>query len=186
MKRKSMLVLVILLVMSASIALYAIPSTFGIGSVNYYKYNDLEAGNNDALNTGLRGEFFFSDILGASFDAIVLNSDTVNEDYEMVYMIDVVLRLPLGMVEPYIAVGPAYFGIISGDSSSTSEEPFAYNVRGGVDVNILEWLSIGIESNFLPQDVEDFVNSLANSSFDEFVTKVKDESLIGITAKVKF
>ncbi len=186
MKRKIMLVLVLLLVLSASFALYAVPSTFGIGSVNYYSYYDLEAGNYENFTPGLRGEFFISDFLGVSADAIVTYSIPEYEYYEMVYMIDVVLRAPLGLLEPYIATGPAYRGVIAGDYSSPQEEAFAYNVRAGLDLNIIDWLSLGIETNFLVDDVAEFFEAMADSTSEEIANAIKNYSLIGITAKVKF
>jgi opacity protein-like surface antigen len=186
MKRKSMLILALLLVFSASFALYAIPSTFSVGTVGYYSYYDLEAENYDAYTPGLRAEFYISDFLGFSADAIVIDSIPDYDYYEMIYMIDVVLRAPLGLIEPYIATGPAYHGVIVGDYSSPDEEAFAYNVRGGVDFNILDWLSVGIESNFLVDDVGEFFDTMANSTSEEIATLIKDYSLIGITAKVKF
>jgi hypothetical protein len=181
MKRKGVLVLVLLIAIFASGSLFA-ASTFSIGSVNYYSYFDLEAGNSEDFIPGIRAEFFFSDYLGVSADALVLDSVPDFDYYEMMYIVDVVLRFPLGLIEPYIATGPAYFGYIWGDETVTAEDSFAYNVRGGVDFNILDWLSVGAEVNFLVPDVAAFFENIGELTEEE----IKENSLIGISAKIKF
>ncbi len=185
MKKRSLLVLVLLIAICATSAVYA-ASTFSVGVVNYYSYFDLEAGNTDAYVPALRGEFFLSDYLGVSADALILDSLPDYNYYEMMYILDVVLRLPLGLVEPYIATGPAYFGVIIGDYTETAEDAFAYNVRAGVDFNVLDWLSVGVETNFLVDDVAEFVDDLSNATSEQIADAIKYYSKIGISAKVKF
>ena len=186
MKRKGVLVLVLLVAIFASSSLFA-ASTFSVGSVNYYSYFDLEAGNSENFIPGIRAEFFFSDYLGVSADAWVLPDSVPDYNYyEMMYIVDVVLRFPLGLIEPYIATGPAYFGIIWGDYAETEEDAFAYNVRAGVDFNILDWLSLGIETNFIVDDVVAFFEAMADSTSEEIANAIKYYSKIGISAKVKF
>ncbi len=185
MKKRSLIVLLVLITLAVSSGLYA-ASTFSIGSVNYYSYWDLEEGNTDDYIPGIRGEFFLSDYLGVSADAIVTFSLPDYEYYEMLYIVDAVFRLPLGMVEPYIATGPAFRGIIAGDNTEAEDEAFAYNIRTGLDVNILEWLSLGAEVNFLVDDVAYFVEEFADLTSAQQEALIKDYSLIGITAKIKF
>ncbi len=185
MKKRGLFILVLLIAISATGSLYA-ASTFGLGVVPYYSYYDLEAGNTDAYIPAVRGEFFFSDYLGVSADAIILASNPSLQRLEMAYILDVVLRLPLGLIEPYVATGPAYFGVIIHGEPSTEENAFAYNVRAGVDFNILDWLSVGVETNFLVDDVAQFVDDISNLTTDEIIESIKHDSLIGISAKVKF
>ncbi len=185
MTKKRLIVLMVLIAIVATGSLFA-ASTFSLGSVNYYSYYDLEAGNSEEFIPGLRAEFFLSDYLGVSADAVVYYALPDYEYYEMIYFLDVVFRLPLGLVEPYIATGPAYYGIIAGDYAEAADEAFAYNVRGGVDFNLLDWLSLGIETNFVVNDVAEFFDAMANSTSEEIADAIKDYSLIGITAKVKF
>ncbi|MDC7247795.1 MAG: hypothetical protein PQJ35_05595, partial [Sphaerochaetaceae bacterium] len=61
-----------------------------------------------------------------------------------------------------------------------------YNVRAGLDFNIIDWLSLGIETNFLVDDVGEFFEVMADSTSEEIANLIKNYSLIGITAKVKF
>ncbi|MBN2861439.1 MAG: hypothetical protein JXK93_14335 [Sphaerochaetaceae bacterium] len=185
MKKRSLIVLLVLIAFAVSGGLYA-ASTFSLGSVNYYSYWDLEAGNSEEFIPGIRGEFFFSDYLGVSADAIVTYSIPEWEYYEMLYIVDAVFRLPLGLVEPYVATGPAFRGVIDGEYSEAEEEAFAYNVRGGVDFNILEWLSLGMEFNFLVDDVVEFIETFADMTPEQQEFTLKNYSLIGISAKIKF
>ncbi len=185
MKKRSLFVLVLLIAISATGSLYA-ASTIGVGSVNYYSYYDLEAGDTEAFIPALRGEFFFSDYLGVSADAIILDARRNYHYFEMMYILDVVLRLPLGLLEPYIATGPAYLGVIAGNWTDAEEDAFAYNVRAGVDFNVLDWLSVGVETNFLVDDVVQFIDEFSTLSKEEMIFAIKNYSLIGISAKVKF
>ena len=180
MSKKALLVVLVLLVaMTASV--YA-ASMGSIGLVNYASMGDLEDGNEDAYVPGLRAELFLSDFLGVSADAVVLESWPDYEVYWMLYMFDVVARLPFGFVEPYFAVGPAYFGVIADGETELAEDSFGFNTRGGVDVNILDWLSVGIEANFFVDDLEYFFENIGDYFSEEGI----NNSLIGITAKFKF
>ena len=182
MKKRGILVLVLLIAIFATSSLFA-ASTFSVGSVNYYSYQALENEDTEDYIPGLRGEFFFSEYLGVSADALLLpNSDIENDIYWMMYIIDVVFRLPLGLVEPYIATGPAYLGVIVDGESVVADSALAYNVRGGVDFNILAWLSLGSEANFGVNDVVEFFENIDIVDEDYF----KENSLIGISAKIKF
>ncbi len=185
MKKKSLIVLLVLIAFAVSGGLYA-ASTFGVGLVNYYDFYDLEEGDSEDYIPGLRGEFFFSDYLGVSADAMVLDSNPDTETYLMLYLVDVVFRIPLGLVEPYVAIGPGYLGVIQGDEAETDEDSVASNIRAGVDFNILDWLSVGIEANLFKDDVQQFFEQVAEMSSDEIVEMIKDDSLIGISAKIKF
>ncbi len=185
MTKKSLIIMLILVAFTATGSLYAY-STFGIASVNYGRYSDMIDGDSEEYLPGIRAEFFFSEYLGVSADAIITYSSYHGNYQEMVYIFDVVLRIPLGFTEPYIATGPAYSGVMIGDYTETGEEAFAYNVRGGVDFNILDWLSVGIETNFLVENVQQFISELADSSLEDVANMIKTRSLIGATVKVKF
>ncbi|MDD3367028.1 MAG: hypothetical protein PHS67_07185 [Sphaerochaetaceae bacterium] len=180
MQKKTLVVILILTIMLSSVAFAA--STGSIGLVNYAGLADLQEGNSDAYVPGLRGEFFLSDFLGISADALLLDSWPDSDVYLMMYMINGVLRDPLGLVEPYVALGPAYLGVISDGETSLADDSFGFNVRGGVDFNILDWLSVGAEANFFVDDLENFFNNIG----DYFTEEALNSSLIGITAKFKF
>ena len=178
-KKVLLIVLVMLVAMTASV--YA-ASLGGIGFVNYASMGDLEEGNDDAYVPGIRAELFLNDFLGVSVDAALLETSSDGESYLMLYMFNAVARLPFGFIEPYFAVGPSYFGVISDGESELADDSFGFNTRGGVDVNILDWLSVGIEANFFVDDLEEFFGNIG----DYFSEEGLNNSLIGVTAKFKF
>lgn len=181
MRRKSLLVvLVLLLALTFSVSAAA---TFDIGSVNYYSFAALEAQDFEAFIPGLRAQFFLGDYLGISGDFMYLGTLYPYDDvYQALLSVNAVLRLPLGLLEPYIATGPAYYMIFDDAGDSEITDALAYNVRGGVDFNLLSWLSIGAELNFYVDDVVGFFQNIGNLT-EEYI---KAASLIGITAKIRF
>ena len=184
--RKKTLVVIFILLVAFSASLYA-GSMFGLGLVNYYSYYDLEAQNFDAYIPGLRAEFFFADYIGVSGDFIYLGQDyLIPEISYATLLVDVVFRLPLGFIEPYVATGPAYNMAFTSDEAEVAESSFAYNVRGGVDINVMDWLSIGAEVNFMVQDVAQFIEDFSTLTSDEMADVIKLFSKIGIVAKMKF
>ncbi len=177
MKTKRALVVAVLLVVLLGTVFAA--SRGGIGVVGYTNWANLTQENDqDAYKGGIRGEFFLNDYLGISADAMMLASDADSETYVMMYMFDAIGRLPLGMLEPYVALGPGYIGTIIEGEADMDSSSFGFNVRGGVDFNILKNLSLGIEANF-------FVEDLANV-VDEIQAQISENTLIGITIKYKF
>lgn len=180
MRKKALLVVLVLMVaMTASV--FA-ASTGSIGLVNYGSLADFESGDSNAYIPGLRGEFFLSDYLGVSVDAMLLESWPDYDVYWMLYMFDAVARLPLGFIEPYFAVGPSYFGVIADGETELAEESFGFNTRGGFDINILDSLSVGVEANFFVDDLEYFFDNIG----DYFSEEGLENSLIGVTLKWKF
>ncbi|MFA5469052.1 MAG: outer membrane beta-barrel protein [Sphaerochaetaceae bacterium] len=179
MRRKTTIILLILVILLPTTLFAA--NKVGISFVNYAQLNDLKEGNSDFYVPGLRLEFFFNNYLGISGDALLLYSNPDDEVYLMMYFVDAVLRGPFGMIEPYVALGPAYLGVIAGEESAISDS-LGFNVRAGLDVNILKWLSVGAEFNFLVDDLKTFFEDIG-SYFSEEGLK---SSLIGLTAKIRF
>jgi hypothetical protein len=181
MHKKSLLVvLVLLLACTFSVSAAAL---FDIGSVNYYSFADLEAEDYEAFIPGLRAQFFLSDFLGVSGDFMYLGTVYPYTDvYQALLSVNAVLRIPLGLLEPYVATGPAYYMIFDEAGDSEISDSVAYNVRGGLDINLLSWLSIGAELNFYVDDVVAFFQNVGSLTEDY----IKAASLIGITAKVRF
>ena len=180
-KRVLMVVLVLLIAMTASV--YA-ASTGGIEFLNYASWYDIDSETGSYV-PGLRGEFFFSDYLGVSADALLLaegEDNYGNPEYLMMYILDVVLRLPLGLIEPYAGLGPVYFGWITEADSGTTDT-VGFNVRGGVDFNIFDWLSFGVEANYFVDSFEEFFN---NTDYYFSEAGFKQSALIGVSAKFKF
>lgn len=183
MRKKALLVvLVMLIAMTAS--LYAV-SMGSIGLVNYATWYNLENEVSEAYVPGIRGEFFLSDILGVSADALLLDSyETVYGTTNiMLYILDVVARIPLGLLEPYAGLGPMYVGVITDDSTETEDDSIGFNVRGGLDVNLLDWLSVGAEANYFVDKIDDFFD---NTDYYFSEQGLKESALIGLTVKFKF
>ncbi len=178
-KRALVVVLVLLVAMTASV--YA-ASTGSIGLLNYATLSAFEAGDEAAYVPGLRAEFFLSDYLGVSADALLLESWPDDEVYLMMYIVAAVARLPFGLIEPYFALGPAYLGVIADGETTLAEDSFGFNTRAGVDFNIFDWLSVGVEANFFVDDLEYFFNNI-DSYFSE---EGLNNSIIGVSAKFKF
>jgi hypothetical protein len=95
---------------------------------------------------------------------------------------EVVLRAPLGIIEPYFATGPGYLLAFTDDASESGTSNFAYNFRAGFDINITDWLSVGPGITLLIPDVNDFFNNI--STLDK--QYLKDTCLIGVGAKLRF
>lgn len=184
MRKKALLIVLVLMVaMTASV--FA-ASTGSIGLVNYASWYEMENEDSDSYVPGIRAELFLSDYLGVSADALVLSEwEDINGDmsYLMMYIIDAVVRAPLGFLEPYAGLGPVYMGYITEDDSYTDEDSFGFNVRGGLDVNLLDWLSVGVEANYFVEDLENFFN---NTDYYFSEDGLKNSGLIGVTAKFKF
>jgi hypothetical protein len=100
----------------------------------------------------------------------------------MAYFVSVMGRIPLGLLEPYVGIGAKYLGVLVEGESEIAEEPFGFNFRGGVDINILDWLAIGVEANYHIDDLEVFFNDMPAY----FEANSLENSLIGVTAKFTF
>ena len=126
-KRALVVVLVLLVAMTASV--YA-ASMGSIGLVNYADWYSLENEISEAYIPGLRGEFYFSDILGVSADALLIGTEEddpyYGDIYYMLYILSIVARAPLGLLEPYASIGPIYAGAITKKESYTDESSFGF------------------------------------------------------------
>lgn len=180
MKRKLVLIVLILAILVPTTLMAA--SRGGVGLVNYALLESYVDSDTAAYVPGLRLEFFFNKYLGISGDAMLLASSPDDDIYIMMYVVDAVLRGPFGMIEPYIALGPAYLGWIVDGEADFLEDSLGFNVRAGLDVNILEWLSVGAEFNFFVDDLKTFFTNIG----DYFSENGLKSSLIGISAKFKF
>ena len=56
-------------------------------------------------------------------------------------------------------------------------------VRGGLDFNIFDWLSFGLEANYYVDDLEAFFD---NTDYYFSEAGFKQTALIGVSAKFKF
>jgi len=180
-------VLVLLLLLVVVIGSVSAAKTGAISFVNYASWKDYSGGESANYVPGLRGEFFLNNNLGISADALLLG--TVENHlglgkplHFMLYMINGIFRFPFSIVEPYVALGPTYLGFIyDGDSGET--ETIGFNVRGGIDFKILDWLSIGAEANYFVDDLENFFKDIGSYFTSD---ALQNQALIGISAKFTF
>ena len=133
MKKKLILIVLILAILVPTTLMAA--SRGGVGLVNYALLESYVDSDTAAYVPGLRLEFFFNKYLGISGDAMLLASSPDDDIYIMMYVVDAVLRGPFGMIEPYIALGPAYLGWIVDGEADFLEDSLGFNVRAGLDVN---------------------------------------------------
>ncbi len=185
MRKNRFIILLALFALAVSGGLYA-ANTFSAGVAGYYTYDDLTAGNYRTFLPGVRVEFFLNDFLGVSGDAVFKQDADYEDVYSATCIADVVLRLPLGPLEPYVATGPAFEGIIVGDYFDIEDSAFAYNLRGGVDLNLWDTFSVGTEVNFLVDDVISFVEGFSDLTPTQQSQVLKEYGTIGLTAKLKF
>lgn len=151
-------------------------SKFDIGVVMNYSYADLQEKNLDAYVPTLRFQLNVKPWLGFS-----LTGYTRGQDYLSV-VAEVVLRAPLGLIEPYVATGPGYLLAFTDDELVSGRSNFAYNFRAGFDINITDWFSVGPGITLLIPDVNEFFSNL--ESLDR--QYLKETCLIGIGAKMRF
>lgn len=180
MKKKLILIVLILAILVPTTLMAA--SRGSVGFVNYAQLESYAEADTAAYVPGLRLEFFFNNYLGVSGDAMLLLSNPDFDTYVMMYTLNAVLRGPFGMFEPYIALGPAYLGVIYQGEPIFEADSFGFNLRAGLDVNILKWLSVGAEFNFFVDDLQYFFENIG----DYFSESGLKSSLIGISAKIKF
>ncbi|MFA5514539.1 MAG: outer membrane beta-barrel protein [Sphaerochaetaceae bacterium] len=188
-KKRIVVALVLLLVLSFSLFAERVPNRGAVGYVNYAGWYDYENDITDTANyiPGLRLEGFLTKNWGVSADALLLYTE---EDFDgsgkplylMMFMVNGIFRVPLGIVEPYVAAGPIYLGAFTEGASEVSDS-FGLNIRGGVDFNILKWLSVGIEANYF---VDDFKELIDNADYYFSLDGLKQSSLIGVSLKFKF
>lgn len=151
-------------------------SKFDIGVVMNYAYDDLEEKDFEEYVPTLRFQLNVKPWLGFS-----LTGYSRGQEYLSV-VAEVVLRAPLGLIEPYVATGPGYLLALTDDSSVSGTSNFAYNFRAGFDINITDWFSVGPGITMLIPDVNDFFSNI--STLDK--EYLKETCLIGIGAKLRF
>ncbi|MFA5513448.1 MAG: outer membrane beta-barrel protein [Sphaerochaetaceae bacterium] len=177
MQKKIFLVLVLLLVLSIGATFAATPSTFEIGLLNYYSLSDLAETEFANYTPGLRATLFLKNWFGLSGDALIRAPFTGATPYNLILSGDLVIRWPAGLVEPYIAFGPAYDFVIDEDGVSLPKT-IRLGGRLGVDFNITSILSVGVEANHIVSDLSDVIDG---GAYD-----FMGDTFVGITVKAKF
>jgi len=151
-------------------------SVFDIGLIMNYSYADLQAQEFSAYVPSLRFQWNMLPWLGVSATGYARG-----QDYAAL-VVEAVLRVPLGRIEPYIATGPGILMAFSDDVAADGTTNFAYNFRAGFDINITDWFSIGPGITLLIPDARHFFENIETLD----IQYLKETSLIGIGAKLRF
>ncbi len=161
-KRLSIILLVLILVCSASLSAAAKPSVFDFDIMNYFKLGEIAAQDFTGYTPGVRMQVNITHWFGLSTEVMCpLPVDFAAGPYDATLTTDIVLRLPLGFFEPFLALGPAYKLSIDPVAGLVDLDPTVhYNVRTGFDINFNSWLALGFEAKLPCYDLDTLFNDL--------------------------
>ena len=161
-KRLSIILLVLILVCSASLSAAATPSVFDFDIMNYFKLGEIAAQDFTGYTPGVRMQVNITRWFGLSAEVMCpLPDDFATGEYVSTLTTDIVLRLPLGFFEPFLALGPAYVVTFTPPGLFDLNEFSHYNVRTGFDINFNNWLALGFEAKLPIYNLEQFFLNLA-------------------------
>ncbi|NLA92565.1 MAG: hypothetical protein GX842_03875 [Spirochaetales bacterium] len=180
MNKKVLLVIAIIVLVGSFSLAAAVPSIFDIGLVNSYSIQSFMNQEFAAYTPAIRLSGYLCKWFGVSVDVgVVAPFVDMNEPLALELVGNAVVRYPFGLVEPYLAVGPAYRMTVGPDYFEVEEEVLI-NARVGLDFNILPVLGVGVEAQHfinLPLLVEDT---------DFYADGALAETRVAITVKAKF
>jgi hypothetical protein len=186
---KKVLIVIAIIVLVGSFSLgAAIPSVFDIGLNNTYSvlsFMAVEEGGLAQYTPGIRITGYPCKWFGISADVAVFApfaESLESGDFLLEVGADGVFRYPFGLVEPYLAIGPAYRMTV-GKDKFVFEEEVLLSVRVGLDFNILPMLGIGVEArHFL--DIPTLIAGPEENALFEIMALYNTR--VGITIKAKF
>ncbi len=180
MNKKVLLVIAIIVLVGSFSLVAAVPSIFDIGLVNSYSIQSFMDKEFAAYTPAIRLSGYLCKWFGISADvAAIAPFVDMNAPLGLEVVANAVVRYPFGLVEPYLAVGPAYRMVVAPDSFEVVDEVLL-NARLGLDFNILPMLGVGVEAQHfinLPQLVE---------STEDYALGALGETRVAITVKAKF
>ncbi|MFA7371277.1 MAG: hypothetical protein WCY78_05055 [Sphaerochaetaceae bacterium] len=181
MRKKILMVLALVILVSSISLVAATPSVFDIGLVNAYSIGSLMGQDFAAYTPGIRLSGYLCKWFGLSLDVAVEApfADLEADEFGLEVVADAVFRYPFGLVEPYLAVGPAYRMAVGATEFVVAEEVLL-SARAGLDFNILPMLGVGIEARHfmdLPLLVADT---------EAYAEGALDNTKVAITIKAKF
>ncbi len=183
MNKKVLLVIAIIVLVGSFSLAAAVPSIFDIGLVNSYSIQSfLDEGGMADYSPGIRLSGYFCKWFGVSVDVTAFAPFSYGLDsgsYVLEVGADGVFRYPFGLVEPYLAIGPAYRMVVSEDNFTFVEQVLV-SARAGLDFNILPMLGVGVEARHLL----DIPTLIGDPDMFEFLALFNTK--VAITVKAKF
>ena len=174
MKKQICIVLVLLLLGSALFAGDA--SVFDISIINNYRMEDVSNLNYKAYVPTLRLQANLNDWFGLSVGGMYDYLKYSDSIHRILISTEAVVRAPLGMVEPFLALGPVY--------TLTIDDPHdAYGFQGrlGLDVAVNDWFFLGLEGAFIIPSLTPLIER--TQTFD--TNYLMKNLFVGIALKVK-
>jgi hypothetical protein len=148
MNKKVLLVIAIIVLVGSFTLAAAVPSVFDIGLINSYSIQSFMDKDFGAYSPGVRLSGYLCKWFGISAEVTAFAPFTHGLDsgeFLLEVGADGIFRYPFGLVEPYLAIGPAYRMVAEEDGFSFIEQVLL-SARAGFDFNILPMLGVGIEA----------------------------------------
>ncbi len=183
MNKKVLLVIAIIILVGSFSLAAAVPSVFDIGLINSYSIQSFmnEGGMGD-YSPGIRLSGYFCKWFGVSADVTAFAPFTYglnSGEFWLEVGADGIFRYPFGLVEPYLAIGPAYRMMVAEDFFYFADQVLL-SARAGFDFNILPMLGVGVE-------VRHFINiPLLIQSVDDYAEGALADTKVALTVKAKF
>lgn len=181
MSKRLIGIVLILLVLGSVAGLSAKASVFDIGIINAMPVERIIATDFTVYFPGLRLQANVAPWFGIAVAGLY---DQVESDssHRVYVSTDAVMRIPMGFIEPYIALGPLFVLRFPNSFDPTPLEEYGYHVRAGFDINFNSWFALGFDGELPILDVEEFMANLASIDGQYFL----DNVLASIVVKVKF
>lgn len=178
-KKTLIVVLVILVLVTGSLAAQR-ASVFDISMSHSYRLDDAKAINYQSYVPGARVQInirpWFGVSLGAMYD-FVEGMEDVNR---VVMAAEIVLRAPIGFFEPFVAVGPMYSMVLP--ETPSVPDTYGGQARAGIDIKFSRVFSLGAEGILVAPSFTDLLDN--NVAFD--YDYIMENLYVGIAVKAKF
>ncbi len=182
MNKKVLLVIAIIVLVGSFSLAAAVPSIVDIGLVNSYSIHSFMNEGFGDYSPGIRLSGYLCKWFGISADVTAFAPFTYGLDggeYLLEVGFDGIFRYPFGLVEPYLAIGPAYRMMVEEDEFTFVPEVLL-SARAGLDFNILPMLGVGVEArHFL-----DIPTLIHNPGLFELMALFNTR--VALTVKAKF
>jgi len=175
MKKQVCIALVLLLLGSVLFAGDA--SVFDISIINNYRMEDVSDLNYEAYVPTLRLQANLNDWFGLSVGGMYDYLKYSDSIHRILIATEAVVRAPLGMVEPFLALGPVYTLTLDDPSDA-----YGFQGRLGLDVAVNSWFSLGLEGALVIPSLTPLVEGTETFTTDYLMKNL----FVGLAFKAKF